>query len=231
MVVMDSRPGPEHAADDPVVASRAVGAVTLAARQPSLLDAVATTPSHDAAFATARTHELADGAWLEHVPGWLTGADEVFEAVAEAADWHAQAMRMYDEVVACPRLTASWTVADLPHSLSLLRALAAGISQRHRVALTRVAANLYRDGDDSVAWHGDRGARDVATATVAVLSLGATRPFRLRQRDGDARLALAPASGDLLVMGGTCQRTWQHCVPKVSDAGPRISVMFRPATW
>jgi len=31
------------------------------------------------------------------------------------------------------------------------------------------------------------------------------------------------------VMGGTCQRTWRHGIPKVASAGPRIAVMFRPA--
>jgi hypothetical protein len=29
-------------------------------------------------------------------------------------------------------------------------------------------------------------------------------------------------------MGGTCQRTFQHSVPKVARADPRIAVMFRP---
>ena len=33
--------------------------------------------------------------------------------------------------------------------------------------------------------------------------------------------------GDLLVTGGLAQRAWQHSVPKVAHAGPRISLAFR----
>lgn len=205
--------------------------VAVAARQPSLHDALAAGPAIDRDFVGATRHDLADGAWVEHVPAWVTGSDELFGQVVAAARWRIQTMRMYDDVVTCPRLSTAWTLAELPDDLSVVRVMAATISRRHRVALTRVSANLYRDGRDSVAWHGDRGARDVTSATVAVLSLGATRPFRLRQRDGHGRLDLAPRAGDLVVMGGTCQRTWQHCVPKVASAGPRISIMFRPAAW
>lgn len=217
---LDSLPGPIAVPD-----------VELPARQLRLVDDPTAAPSFDRTWRGAHRHDLAAGAWVEVVEGFAAGAEALFTSVLEAAQWQVQHMVMYDRVVPCPRLSTSWTVADLPASLGLLRAMGAALSQRHRVALTRVSANLYRDGGDAVAWHGDRGARDVATATVAVLTLGATRPFRLRQRDGDASLDLRPASGDLLVMGGTCQRTWQHAVPRVAAAGPRISVMFRPATW
>lgn len=203
----------------------------LAPRQLRLVDDPDADPSFDRSFAGTEHLALARGALVDVTPGFVSGAEALFGIVAQAAEWHVQHMVMFEQVVRCPRLTTSWTLGDLPGELSILRAMAAALSQRHRVALTRVSANLYRDGDDAVAWHGDRGARDVATATVAVLSLGATRPFRLRERDGDGRVDLAPASGDLLVMGGSCQRTWQHAVPRVSESGPRISLMFRPATW
>ncbi|MBO0876702.1 MAG: alpha-ketoglutarate-dependent dioxygenase AlkB, partial [Pseudonocardia sp.] len=94
---------------------------------------------------------------------------------------------------------------------------------------TQVGANLYRDGTDSVAWHGDRVARDLPTATVALVSLGGVRPFRLRPVGGGPSVRFLPGPGDLLVMGGTCQRTWRHAVPKVRGAAPRISVQFRHA--
>ena len=136
---------------------------------------------------------------------------------------------MYDEVVVQPRLQTTWTMGELPRELDLLRAMGAALSARYRTALPRVSANLYRDGRDSVAWHGDRVARDLPDAVVACVSLGHRRPFRLRPRGGGASLVLEPGRGDLVVMGGTCQRTWQHAVPKVRDAGPRICVMFREA--
>jgi alkylated DNA repair dioxygenase AlkB len=95
--------------------------------------------------------------------------------------------------------------------------------------LDRITCNLYRDGNDSVAWHGDRIARDLPQATVAVVSLGEPRPFRLRPRGGGSSLSWPAGRGDLIVMGGSCQRTCDHSVPKVASAGPRIAVMFRHA--
>ncbi len=94
---------------------------------------------------------------------------------------------------------------------------------------------MYRDGQDSVAWHGDNSGRRVRETIVAIVSLGNPRALLLRPRHwsggegGPVRRYLV-GHGDLLVMGGTCQRTWQHAVPKTSrPAGPRISVQFRPA--
>ncbi len=90
---------------------------------------------------------------------------------------------------------------------------------------------LYRDGRDSVAWHGDtigRGRRE--DTMVAILSLGAPRALLLRsRRRGSPSRRYELGHGDLLVMGGSCQRTWEHAVPKTAQAvGPRISVQFRP---
>ncbi|WP_425411416.1 alpha-ketoglutarate-dependent dioxygenase AlkB [Longispora albida] len=64
-------------------------------------------------------------------------------------------------------------------------------------------------------------------ALVPVLSLGATRRFLLKPRQGGRSIALSPASGDLVVMGGRCQRDWRHCVPKqTTPTGARVSVNF-----
>ena len=108
--------------------------------------------------------------------------------------------------------------------------MARELSRRYGVAFTQVGVNLYRDGTDSVAWHGDRVARELPEAVVALVSLGAVRPFRLRPAGGGESVSLLPGPGDLLVMGGSCQRTWQHAVPKCRHVrGPRISVQFRHA--
>ena len=90
---------------------------------------------------------------------------------------------------------------------------------------------LYRDGRDSVAWHGDRIGRSSTEDTmVAIVSIGAPRALLLRRRGGgpvEVRHELG--HGDLLVMGGSCQRTWEHCIPKTArPTGPRISIQFRP---
>ena len=95
---------------------------------------------------------------------------------------------------------------------------------------------FYRDERDSVAWHGDTIGRGSTQDTmVAIVSLGEARPLLLRPRGGTGAGQDAGSRrynlghGDLIVMGGSCQRTWEHAVPKSArPAGPRISVQFRP---
>jgi alkylated DNA repair dioxygenase AlkB len=191
--------------------------------QPSLLSD--DRPTFDGDLTGAVRHLLGDGAWYEAVPGWVRGADALFADVIDAAPWAAHERRMYDEMVVEPRLTTRvWPDAPPP-----IPAMADALSRHYDRDLTTVSANLYRDGRDSVAWHGDRVGRRRDETIVAVVSLGAPRRFLLRPASGGRSLRLTPAAGDLLVLGGTCQRTWQHSVPKCATAGPRVSVMFREA--
>jgi alkylated DNA repair dioxygenase AlkB len=200
--------------------------------QTSLFDGVDEAPAVDERFAGRRRVELAHGAWLDVVPGWLRGADTLFHRELAHTPWQGREVRMYDRVVREPRLTHRWvlgrdTPAELPDPV-LVR-MAEVLSAEYGESFTQIGANLYRDGADSVAWHGDRVARDLPTATVALVSLGAVRPFRLRPTGGGRSVGLLPGPGDLLVLGGTCQRTWQHAVPKAHRVGPRISIQFRHA--
>jgi alkylated DNA repair dioxygenase AlkB len=195
--------------------------------QPSLLDGGE--PAFDGSFAALRRTMLADGAWVDHAPGWVTGADTLFAELLDVVAWRHRSRKMYDRVVAEPRLTARWVLDEDELPLPLLDAMARELSARYDVAFTSVGANLYRDGADSVAWHGDRVARDLPEATIALVSLGATRAFKLRPKGGGRSVTFRPGGGDLLVMGGSCQRTWDHAVPKVRSAGPRISLQFRHA--
>lgn len=196
--------------------------------QPSLLGQARGEPSFGAAFTGAERRELGAGAWLDVARGWCDGHDELFARVLEAGGWRQHDMQMYGERVAQPRLRAHWGTADLPVGLAVLHEAVEQLSRRYRTALDRVTANLYRDGDDAVAWHGDRELRDRDRAVVAVLTLGTARAFHLRPRGGGDSVRLMPQPGDLVVMGGTCQRTWQHAVPRTRRAvGPRICVMFR----
>jgi alkylated DNA repair dioxygenase AlkB len=184
-------------------------------------------PGFDRGFAGLRRDELAAGAWVDHLRGWLTGPDQVFAAALDALGWGQRTERMYGEALLQPRLTAWLPVERIPPELAVLREVGAVLSARYGVRFTSLGANLYRDGRDSVAWHGDRIARELPTATIAIVSVGEPRPFRLRPRDGGPSLGFALGHGDLLVMGGSCQRTWKHTVPKVAAAGPRISLTFR----
>jgi alkylated DNA repair dioxygenase AlkB len=189
--------------------------------QPSLLGMAE--PDFDPRFEGASRRFLGRGAWVEVVRGWVTGADALFDHVLDVAPWKAYERPMYDRVVDVPRLeTRAWHPCP-----PILERMAQCLGRRYGVPLPSTSANLYRDGNDSVAWHGDRIGRARADAIVAIVSLGATRTMLLRPDGGGPSLSFPLRSGDLLVQGGTCQRTFQHCDPKRAHAGPRISVMFR----
>ncbi len=200
--------------------------------QGSLLDLAETMELQDLATGLSR-RELTAGAWVDVRPGWLAAADELFEVLHREVPWHAERRQMYDSVVDVPRLTKFYAEGDaLPHPM--LVTVCEALSDHYEAELGErfVSAGLclYRDGRDSVAWHGDRIGRSKDTDTmVAILSLGSARPLLLRPRDGGgAGLRLPLGHGDLVVMGGSCQRTWDHAIPKTArDVGPRISVQLR----
>jgi alkylated DNA repair dioxygenase AlkB len=178
---------------------------------------------------------LGAGAWVDHLPGWVERSDLLFEALVAGVAWRADERTMYDRTVAVPRLVATYGVgAATPHPvLDRARSRLAGHYRGQPGAeLATVGLCLYRDGRDSVAWHGDTIGRGTTGDTlVAIVSLGWPRRLHLRPtRGGGPTHSFALGGGDLLVMGGTCQRTWQHAVPKTArPVGPRVSVQFRPA--
>ncbi len=185
-------------------------------------------------FDHSERRDLGSGAWIETRSGWLDGADPVFEELFSAVAWRAERRRMYDRVLDVPRLVSfcDLTAEPAPHpAVSRLRRRLNDIyAGELGEPFTSAGFCLYRDGSDSVAWHGDTIGRSSTEDTmVAVVSLGATRMFAMRPRGGGASLRLPQSHGDLLVMGGSCQRTWEHAVPKTSAAvGPRMSIQFRP---
>ncbi|MFB7906704.1 alpha-ketoglutarate-dependent dioxygenase AlkB [Kitasatospora sp. NPDC056076] len=177
---------------------------------------------------------LGDGAWLDVLPGWLHGADRLFEQLAADVPWRAERREMYERTVDVPRLLASYGAdAEPPHPvLGLARA---ALSRHYAAELGEPFRTLglcyYRDGRDSVAWHGDRIGRGAREDTmVAILSVGEPRVLALRPRYGGGAVVRRPLGhGDLVVMGGSCQRTWEHAIPKTArPVGPRISIQFRP---
>ncbi|MFE5373923.1 alpha-ketoglutarate-dependent dioxygenase AlkB [Streptomyces mirabilis] len=182
--------------------------------------------------ATRRT-ALGDGAWIDLLPGWLSGADALFARLVDEVPWRAERRQMYEHVVDVPRLLAYYRAGDaLPHPIldEARQALSAHYARELGEPFTTAGLCYYRDGRDSVAWHGDRigrGARD--DTMVAILSVGAPRDLLLRPRRGGETVRRPLGHGDLIVMGGSCQRTWEHAIPKTARAaGPRISVQFRP---
>ncbi len=201
--------------------------------QASLLDIVLVdAPTLQPLGALTRT-PLTRGAWVDVLPGWVSGSDEVFQHLIRSVPWHAERRPMYERVVDVPRLL-SWYGEGQPLPHPLLQLARDALSAHYLVELGEPFATAglcyYRDGRDSVAWHGDTiGRSRVEDTVVAIMSFGAARRLLLRPRLGGASIGFALGHGDLLVMGGSCQRTWEHAIPKTArDVGPRISVQFRP---
>lgn len=184
-------------------------------------------------LAAVRRVELTRGAWIDLLPGWLNGADRLFDALVERVPWKAERRQMYEQVVDVPRLLKFYDLGE-PLPDPVLIDVRRQLNDRYRAELGDefVTAGLcyYRDGRDSVAWHGDTIGRGSTQDTmVAIVSVGAPRALALRPRGGGNAHRYALGHGDLIVMGGSCQRTWEHAILKTSKpVGPRISIQFRP---
>ena len=190
---------------------------------------------HLAAPAAWERVTLDDRSWVDLARGLVDGADALLDELVAVVPWTQGRRQMYERMVDDPRLTRRYAAGEaLPHPV--LEAVRAELAGRYRVDPGGAGCNHYRDCNDSVAFHADRELRDRdVDAVVAVLTLGERRPFLLRPMPGRAGAPrrsrdLAPGPGDLLVMGGRCQRGWEHSVPKVARAGPRVSVTWRAFT-
>jgi hypothetical protein len=189
--------------------------------QPSLFGD--TEPFPDAGFGDLDRIDLDPLSWLDFAPGWLAGDARLHDFLTETVPWQQPEVRMYERIVRTPRLVGQVDVGSHP----VLGSMVDLLSERYRISMDRVSAGWYRIGADSVAWHGDRIARDLPHSMVATVSLGGPRRFLIRPKGGGESRAFDLGGGDLLVMGGACQRLWQHTVPKVASAPPRIALMFR----
>jgi alkylated DNA repair dioxygenase AlkB len=194
--------------------------------QPSLFEARGA-PEIDVGLATLTRHHLDDASWVDHAPGWVSDADALFAELAGGRPWRQRTRKMFDRDVLEPRLTSSWSSADGPLQPAVVEQMRCVLAAHYGVNFDSAGFNLYRDGRDSVAWHGDRIAREVIEPVVALVSLGDARAFLLRPKGGGPSRRFTLGGGDLLVTGGRTQREWQHSVPKVAFAGPRISIAFR----
>jgi alkylated DNA repair dioxygenase AlkB len=187
------------------------------------------TPWFDASFGRLTRTWLDERSYVDYAPGWLHGSDTLFREVMESRHWGQRTRHMYDRRVLEPRLTAPWNLrSGVPLEPKILDDVRLALSARYGVLFDSAGFNLYRDGRDSVAWHGDKIRKEIADPVVALLSLGEPRKFLLRPKGGGKSRAFHLGRGDLLVTGGQTQRAWEHCVPKVAQAaGPRISVAYR----
>ncbi|HJQ42244.1 MAG TPA: alpha-ketoglutarate-dependent dioxygenase AlkB [Jatrophihabitantaceae bacterium] len=177
---------------------------------------------------------LSGGAWLDVRRQWVGGADGLFERLVANVPWHAERRPMYERVVDVPRLLCFYGADDAlpdPTLVDAKAALDAHYAAELGEPFVTAGLCLYRDGRDSVAWHGDTiGRSSYEDTMVAIVSVGDPRALLLRPKGGGAgrTLRFELGHGDLVVMGGSCQRTWEHAVPKTArPVGPRISIQFR----
>ncbi len=187
----------------------------------------ATTASFEASVSGLERIWLDAESWVDHAQGWVSGADALFREVLESQEWDQRLRRLYDRELPEPRLTAGWTLESGAALAPVLERMRTALSSRYGVAFDSVGFNLYRDGRDSVAWHRDHIAEAIRGPVVALVSLGEPRRFALRPKGGGASRGFRLGRGDLLVTGGQTPRTWEHSVPRVARAGPRISLAFR----
>jgi alkylated DNA repair dioxygenase AlkB len=194
--------------------------------QPSLFTAVGS--QVDPSFGALSRISLDDASWVDHCPGWVLGSEALFDHLVRNVEWGQRRRWMYDREVDEPRLT-SWQKVGQGEPLrpAVLEEARRALSARYSVAFDSVGINLYRDGSDSVAWHGDRIPKEIVDPVVALVSLGDPRTFLLRPKGGGPSQSFKLGRGDLLVTGGQTQRRFEHSVPKVARSGPRISIAFR----
>jgi alkylated DNA repair dioxygenase AlkB len=183
----------------------------------------------DTGFGSAERIQLDDMSWVTHVHGWLSGDDELMRLLMAEAPWEQRSRWMYDRKVQEPRLTAEYPViAEAPHPV--LHYIADELADQFGVAYSRLWMNWYRDNEDGTGWHADRPADRLDEAVIPVLSLGATRRFLIKPDSGGRSTVIVTHGGDLVVMGGRCQKDYKHSVPKQrAAAGPRLSLNFSAA--
>jgi alkylated DNA repair dioxygenase AlkB len=180
--------------------------------------------------------DLGEGSWVDLADGFVAAPDDDLHAVQHDTSWQQSEVLRYDRYVPERRLSAALT----SDSSQLLRQTELHLEARYRQRFTGVAAILYRDGDDFQGLHSDREMRWLDDTLIAIVVLGDRRPFALRPRarwDGAPDrsppgtltddLLLMPGQGDLLVMGGRCQRDWLHGIPRAPGASTRISLTWR----
>jgi alkylated DNA repair dioxygenase AlkB len=167
-------------------------------------------------------------------------ADRYFNVLRDEVEWKQEEALLFGKRQPIPRLTAwfgdsqgTYTYSGIKMTPTPWTEVLAEIRDRTgMVAETEfnsVLLNLYRDGQDSVGWHADDEPELGPEPTIGSVSLGATRRFHLRPKDGSLEtVSVELHHGDVLVMRGPMQRAWQHQLPKTQRAvGPRINLTFR----
>jgi alkylated DNA repair dioxygenase AlkB len=172
---------------------------------------------------------LDERSWVDVARSWLPEADELYEVLAQRAPWRQGTVWRYDHSWDEPRLSA-WIRPGPSAPHPLVTQVHKELRHAYGVALDGVSLCWYRDGSDAMAPHRDDDLRWCENTVIAILTLGAQRPWTLGPRAQRSVVThdIAPASGDLLVMGGATQMSWVHGVPRVPGLRQgRISLQWR----
>lgn len=162
-------------------------------------------------------------------------ADYYYNILLHDTPWHEYQMPMYDKVVTAPRMIAWYGEQKeagenaSPWTPELLK-LRDKVREETGISFNAVLLNLYRNGNDSVAWHSDKEHRIGKNPNIASVTFGQTRPFRLRHKTDKSvpQLEILLHHGTLLLMSGTTNTFWEHHIPKsAKDMLPRINLTFR----
>lgn len=183
------------------------------------------------------------GADLEYLPSFLdpTDANELLAVLLARVPWQRPVVRLFGRTCRSPRLAAWYGDPGAVYQysglvnhplpwLSSLASLRSRIENQLRRSFNSALLNFYRDGADSMGWHRDRELELGENPTIASLSLGGIRRFVLQnsQQCDITRLEIYPKHGSLLLMRGTTQQYWRHCVPKTRKVvAPRVNLTFR----
>ncbi len=186
--------------------------------------------------AVVRRIALGDTSWVDVIDGFVRDAGEEFDSLHHSVNWQQGEVLRYDRYVPERRLAAGLGSDSTP----LLRQTNLHLNAAYRQPLEGVAAILYRNGDDFQGLHSDREMRWLDDTLIAIVVLGQRRPFVIRHRApmaevvervpagaDPADIVLMPGEGDMLVMGGACQRDWLHGIPAADTQHPRISLTWR----
>lgn len=178
---------------------------------------------------------------IRYWPGFLPPeeADALLVRLLNDISWQQDRIRLFGREHLIPRLQAFLADPGVDYTYSGLRMagepwlpallpLKQRLEDLCRQPFNALLLNLYRDGQDCMGWHADNEAELGTNPTIASISLGAPRRFRLRHNASRDTHALTLEHGSLLLMAGPTQHHWQHSLPRTRRCQtPRINLTFR----
>jgi alkylated DNA repair dioxygenase AlkB len=185
--------------------------------------------------------EILEDGWLLFDPEFLSHdeADLLFDILNTSLPWAQGDVKIFGKTFATPRLESLHVVDGKSYTYSgntlishpftaELEELKKKIETVSGELFNCVLANLYRDGKDSNGWHADNEKELGRNPVIASISLGAERRFDLKHNTTSELKQLFLPHGSLLIMGGSMQHHWKHCIAKSKKVlDSRINLTFR----